>query len=428
VVGVLLLLAAAAASQSIQLRPDQLLAFAESAQTRGDAATAEAAYKALSHDPHADIRNEARFRYSKMLAARGSTTDAAMLLRQILDEKPQAAPVRLELAGLLDRMGDKEGALRQIRAIQAGGLPPTVARLVDRYSEALRAQRPFGGSFEIALAPDSNINHATSLDKLGTVIGDFDIAKESQAKSGTGVSLRGQAYRRFSLGGEGRQLLVRLSGLGNLYKKSSFNDIILDLGAGPELQIGSSRVNLEAGVTQRWYGQKPYMRSARLGLALARPIGRRSQLRFTGNAALVDNRINDLEDGKDYSGELSFEHALSPTTGVSLSASALRESLNDPGYSATSWRLGLLGWRDVGRMTLTANVQYGRLQADERLSLFPDKRSDHYWRFSLGATVRRLSFQGFAPVARLVVERNKSTIAFYDYRRRRVEFGFERAF
>ena len=118
---------------------------------------------------------------------------------------------------------------------------------------------------------------------------------------------------------------MRLSGLGNLYKKGSFNDTVLDLGAGPELQIESNRVNIEAGVTQRWYGQKPYMRSARLGLAVARPIGRRSQLRFTGTAALVDNRINILEDGKDYSGELNFEHAMSPTTGVSLSASTLRE-------------------------------------------------------------------------------------------------------
>ena len=172
------------ASQSIQLKPDQLLELAQLAQTRGDTGTAEAAYKALSYDPNSDIRNEARFRYSKMLAARGSTTDAAMLLRQILDEKPQAAPVRLELAGLLDQMGDKEGALRQIRAVQAGGLPPAVARLVDRYSEALRAQRPFGGSFEMALAPDSNINHATSSDKLGTVLGDFDIAKESLGQVG----------------------------------------------------------------------------------------------------------------------------------------------------------------------------------------------------------------------------------------------------
>ena len=415
-------------SQTIQLRPEQLLAIAESAQSRGDVQTAAAAYEALSHDRDADIRNEARFRRAKLLMVQGKMTEAALLLRQILDEKPAAAPVRLELAGVLDKLGDKEGAWRQIRAVQAGGLPPAVRRLVDRYSEALRAQRPFGASFEIAIAPDSNINHATSRDELGTVLGDFQIADDSKAKSGTGLALSGQAYRRFGLSGDGRQLLLRFGGVGNLYKKSRFDDFTADLGIGPELDLGSSRLNLEAGITQRWYGQKPYMRSARLGFSAQRQIGRTTQLRLVGTAALVDNRINSLEDGKDYSGELSVEHALSPTTGVSITTSALRESLDDPAYSTTSWRFGLLGWRDIGRITITATGQMGRLRADERLSLFPDKRSDRYLRLDLGATFRQIQWHSFAPVFRFSFERNRSTIAFYDYRRTRTEIGIVHAF
>jgi hypothetical protein len=79
-------------------------------------------------------------------------------------------------------------------------------------------------------------------------------------------------------------------------------------------------------------------------------------------------------------------------------------------------------------VTLTAGGHIGRLRADDRLALLPAKRVERYARLSLAASFRRLSFQGFAPVARFVIERNKSTIAFYDYRRRRVELGFERAF
>ena len=147
------------------------------------------------------------------------------------------------------------------------------------------------------------------------------------------------------------------------------------------------------------------------------------------NRALgVDNQLNDLQDGKFYSGEVSVERALSATTGVALTASATRQALRDPGYSTTGWRLGLLGWHDLGRMTFTAGAEFGRLHADERLSLFPDKRADSYSRLSVGMTFRRLAFQGFAPVARFVVERNKSSIAFYDYSRRRTELGFIRAF
>jgi len=419
---------AAPATNKVFASPAQMLDLAEQLVQRGSLADAETILSLLSRDPDPDIRNEARFRLAKLLQSERKSTRAAELLRSIIDEKPDAAPVRLQLAQLLENIGDVEGALRQVRAAQAAGLPPNVARLVDRYSEALRARRPFGGSFQVALAPDSNINHATSAEKLGTVIGDFDIKDESRAKSGTGITLQGQIYRRFGMEDDGRQLLVRLSGFGNFYKKSRFNDVVLDLGTGPELELGGNRVNLEVGATQRWYGQRPYRRSVRLGLSAARPIGRRSQLRFVGTASLVDNRINRLEDGRNYAGELSFEHALSPTTGVSLSGSALREALKDRAYSTTSWRIGLLGWRELGRVTLTMSGQIGRLTADERLALFPDKRSERYRRVSLAASVRRFTFQGLSPVVRLAFERNKSTIAFYDYSRRRMELGFERSF
>ena len=414
--------------RKVTATPVQMLDLAEQLARRGSLADAETVLSLLSRDPNSDIRNEARFRLAQLLQSQRKPTRAAELLRQVIDEKPDAAPVRLLLAQLLEKLGDVDGALRQVRAVQATGLPPNVARLVDRYSVALRARRPFGGSFQIALAPDSNINHATSSDKLDTVLGDFDITDESRAKSGTGVALQGQVYRRFGMGDDGRQLLVRLSGLSYLYKKGRYNDVALDLAAGPELQIGSNRVNLEVGVTQRWYGQKPYTRSARIGVSAARPVGRTSQLRFTGTASLVDNRINRLEDGRNFSGELGFEHAFSATTGGSVSISALRESLRESAYSTTSWRIGLLGWREVGRVTLTMGGQIGRLKADDRLALFPERRSERYERLSLGASVRTLTFQGLAPVARLVVERNRSTIAFYDFTRRRMEIGLERAF
>lgn len=414
-------------SETIRLRPDQLLAFAEMAESKGDIRTAAAAYDQLSHDPNSNIRNEARFRKAKLLEARGQLASAAFLLRQVLDEKPAATPVRLELAGILDKLGDKEGAWRQVRAAQAAGLPPAVARLVDRYSQALRAQKPFGASVEVALAPDSNINHATQSETLSTVIGDFHIGDEGKAQSGIGISLSGQAYRRLPLG-RATSFLCRLSGSGNLYRKRQFNDIVLDLGCGPEFELGASRLNAEVGATQRWFGQASYMRSARIGAVGTAPVGRKTQVRVSVSSALVDNQVNKLEDGKDFAGQVSVERALSPTLGLAVTGSAMRESLRDPGYSTTSWRLGLLGWKDFGRMTLTADAEFGRLSADDRLALFPDKRHERYSRMSLGATFRRLEFHGFAPVARLSFERNRSSIAFYDFRRTRTELGFERAF
>ena len=416
------------AERKVTLGPAAMFRLAERASAAGDTRMVAAIYRALEQDANAEVRAEARFRHAKLMILQKRNRDAALLLRRLLDDKPEAAGVRLELAWQLQLLGDADAALREVRAVQASGLPPAVARLVDRYSEALRASRPFGASFEFALAPDSNPNRATRSDTLGTIFGEFDIDEGSKATSGTGVALRGQTYRRFSLGGDDFNLLVKLSGSADLYKTSRFNDVASDLAVGPEMQFGENQINVEAGTTLRWFGQKPFMRSVRVGTTVVRPIGRRSQLRLSGTAAIVDNLVNDFQDGKVYAGEFSVERALTETTGIALTGSVARQSLKDAGYSTTGWRFGMLGWHELGRVTLTASAETGRLHADERLSLFPDKRSDRYSRLSLGMTFRRLSFGGLAPVVRYTLERNRSSIAFYDYRRRRTEVGFARAF
>lgn len=419
---------AEAQGRTLRLTVAEMFKLADVATARGDIATAAAVYTALEQNRDAEVRAEARFRHAKQLVGQKRNREAAVLLRRIVDEKPDATAVRLELARLLQVLGDSDAALRELRAAQASGLPPAVARMVDRYSEALRGARPVGASFEVAIAPDSNINHATRSDTLGTVLGDFKIDEDSKARSGTGLSIRGLAYRRFRTGNGDQQLLVRMSGNGDLYGKSRFDNIAADLAAGPELRLGRNQVNLEIGATQRWFGQKPFLRSARIAATWARPLGSRTQVRVNGSASIVDNQLNNLQDGTVYSGQVGVERALTATTGFAFTIGGDRQSLQDAGYSTTGWRAGLVGWKDVGRMTVTAGANFGRLKADERLTLFSEKRSDRYSQFTLGATLRQLTFHGFAPVARFRMERNRSTIEFYDYKRTRSEFAIVRAF
>ena len=423
----LLACAAPVGGTTLKVSATQLFGIADMALKGGDDQTARRALRALMQDPSVEIRLEARFRLAALESKRGNLSLAAILLREIIDQRPSAVPARLELAGVLDRMGDKDGAWRQMRAIQAGGLPPQVARLIDRYSQALRAQRPFGASFELAIAPDSNINRATRSDTLGTIFGDFQIADDGKAKSGTGLSLSGQAFRRFGIGADA-SLLVRASGFANLYRRSEFNDLAADLAVGPELSLGRDRLQSEVGATQRWFGQKPFMRSARIAGTWSHPLDSRTLLRFVGSAAIVDNQLNDLQDGHTFSGQANIERALSPTAGVVASVGFDRQALKDAGYSTTGWRGSLNLWRDFGRVTLNGGFDVARLHADERLILFPERRSDRYARLSLGATFRQVQWHGFAPLFRFSVERNRSTIAFYDYRRTRTEMGIVRAF
>jgi hypothetical protein len=419
--------ARASEPRKVKLTAVDLLRVASSAEADGDPTTAEQAYRALSNDVSSAIRAEARFRLAKLLEASGRRSEAAILLRQVVDQRPDAQAARLELANVLAKLGDEDGALRQLRAVRSGSLPPEVARMVDRFSEALRARKPFGGSFEIGFAPDSNINRATRSDTLGTVLGDFDISDDGKAKSGTGLEMRGQIYRRIGLA-DRTNLLARLSGTGDFYRHKDFNQAALDFTVGPELQLGRTRFSLEAGATQRWFGGKIYSRQLHAGGSAAVALGPRTLGHVSLGLSKVDNRFNRLQDGRDASLQLSAEHALGSRSGVVATLSGDRYSARDPGYSTRSWRIGLQGWRDLGRSTVVAGVQYGQLGADERLLLFPDKREETYRSLSVGVVMRGLSIGQFAPSVRMTRERNRSNIELYNYKRTRTEFAIVRSF
>ena len=122
---------AGATQQSVRVSAEQLLAFADQARATRDFAAAETAYRALAGDPDIELRTEARFRLAIMFADDlGRHRDAAVLFREILDEKPGATRVRVELARMQAMLGDLRAAERELRSAQAAGLPPEVEQQV----------------------------------------------------------------------------------------------------------------------------------------------------------------------------------------------------------------------------------------------------------------------------------------------------------
>lgn len=416
-----------AASQPAEVSAGELLDLANQAEAAGDLGTAVGAYRALSEDGSVAVRSEARFRLARIYAAQGKLREAALLLRDVLDEQPMAQPVRLELVRVLDLMGDEAGARRTLREVRAGGLPPHVARFVDRYWTALRARKPFGGDLDVALAPDSNINRATRSETLGTVIGDFVIDDEARAKSGIGLALRGQAYGRVSLD-DRSALVARVSGSADLYRQKRYNDQSLALTIGPEWRLAADRLSIDVGGHWRWYGGKPYSRAGTLAINHTRPLGTTTQLRSSATVSVSDNLGNSLQSGTTLGLSSSMEHALSQRAGVGFTIAGTRQALRDPGYSAWGAYGSLYGYREVGPATLIATVAYGRLWGDAPQPLFPLARRDRLLQTSLSATFRNLRIGSLAPFVRATYERNDSNVEIYAFRKLRTEFGVTRAF
>ncbi|MEP9359882.1 surface lipoprotein assembly modifier [Sphingomonas sp. KR3-1] len=406
----------------------ELFAFADAARDAGRYEDAEAAYRALAADPDPELRTEARFRLGMMLADRQHKyRDAAIEFRRILDDKPGAARVRLELARMDALLGNVGAAQKELRAAQASGLPKEVDQLVRFYAAALNARKPIGFSVEGGIAPDSNINRATKSETLGTIIGDFSLDSSARARSGVGGWLRGQAYWRKPIDRR-VNLLVRASASGTLYRASEFDDIATSLEVGPELSLGADRFSIAFGPGQRWYGLHPYSFTLGGSANWQHPLGKRAQLRIDGAAASVDNKLNDLQDGGSYALAVSIDRSLSARFGGGIQLSGTREAARDPGYATASGGFNAYFFREMGRTTAVVTAGYTHLEADARLFLYPERRRDDRFSASLSGTFRSIRIGAFAPLARLRWERNKSTLELYDYSRISAEFGIAAAF
>ena len=419
----------APAGQQVQMSAAQLFAYADAARDRGDYATAETAYQALFQDPDLELRTEARFRLAEMYTNKlGKHREAAVLLRRILDDRPDAASVRLELArvdALIDNFLD---ARRELRAAEATGqLPPEVRQQVRFFSNALTALKRVGGGLEVSLAPSTNINRATSSDTLGTVIGDFTLSDDARAQSGVGLSVQGQSYARLPLGKK-TDLLLSASGSADLYRQSEFDDLIAAFQAGPQWLSGKDRMSLSAATSWRWYGLDPYTFDYGLTGDWQHPIGGRTQLKLDASAFREDNRRDDLEDGERYWLAAEVDHAFSARFGGGLQLNGTRQVANDPGYSTVSGGTSVYLYRELGRTTAVLNLSYRHLEADARLFLYPERRKDNDVNVQLSGTFRALTVGTFAPIVRAGYERNWSTVGIYDFHRISAEVGITAAF
>jgi hypothetical protein len=404
-----------------------LFTLARREEAAGNREAAIAIYNALSRDPSLDIRAEARFREAELLIAAKRYREAAVLLRSVLDDIPEASGVRLELARVLALMGDELAARRVLRQAEAGGLPPDVAGTVQQFSRALRSAQRFGGSLELGLAPDTNVNRATEARTLDTIIAPLTLSRDARARSGIGVKSVGGAFVRLPLTDD-LSLLPRVSSVASAYGKSTYDDLSASALIGLEWRHGRDRLTPSAGFSWRRYGSRPYAHTATATLGWLHPVGSRAQLLTNASVSRVNYRVNHLQNGSIFDLRASYEWALTTTRGVSFGAAASRQTATDPGYATWSEGLSAEGWEEIGGTTAFLSLESRRLESDARLFLFTDKRREWFFSAQVGATFRQLKVKGFAPVVRLGWERNRSTVGLYDYKRLFGELGVTRAF
>jgi hypothetical protein len=307
-------------------------------------------------------------------------------------------------------------------------LPADLSRVVDQFRTALRSRAPYGATVEIAIAPDSNVNRATARQTLDAGPFPLELSEDAHKRSGIGVAMNGQAFARLPIA-PNLQILPRLGGTARLFKEDRFNDVGVDARLGVERSDATfGRLTLSGGPEWRWFGGKPYNRSLVAALDWLRPTSRSAQFTLGATASRQRYQVSRAQDGSLYQLSGGYEAALTQQSGLSFSTSGARQTSIDRGYANWSGGVTALGYLELGRTTVFATTTVRRLEADAPFFLFNRVRREWFARNVVGATLRQATVAGFAPVVRFVVERNRSTVALFAYRRVAAELGVSRAF
>lgn len=408
------------------LSVDDMLEIAGRLVDSGRYAEAQALLDRLATDSAGGVERD--FLDGMIALAREDYAKAERLFRAILAVNPSLVRVRLELARTLFLAQRDEQADYQFRLAIADTPPDAVIRNIARYREAIRARRAWRFNFNLAIAPDTNINSATSKQTVELLGLPFRLDDSARARSGVGLIVGGDAsvrLRRFS------KVPLYLEAYGRVvrYGNHRFDDVYVGGEAGPEFRLSGGRLQVVATAFQRWYGGEPLDTSLGARLHYDKIVGGKLGIEAT-LAVRHDDFVSRSDlDSWNVEASLSANRALSRST-VGFAYAALRRSFaTDPGYSNWNGRIAAGAIREIGwGLRPQLSFEVGRQWHDAPLGLFGRTRRD--WTLQASASIykRDWNLAGFAPSVRLSWSRTLSTISLYDQKRLRTELGITKVF
>lgn len=372
--------------------------------------------------------------YEGLLAAHDKDWKRATRhFRVALNDQPEWTRARLELARALYNQGQMGAADYHFRLAQNDSLPPDIARVVKDYRQSIRAQKNWDVSLQIGIAPDTNINSATSARTLVfpgfSSTAQFALSPDARSKTGIGQTLESTGRVRLKLSPvyamdvEAQARVVNYSG-------SRYDDISISPAVGVSRDFGNrTRLGVAALFSQRWYGGKDAQQSIGARLRLQQLIGSSGQLQADLTYRGISNRLDGEQSGGQWGVSLAYDQAITPTAIASLSFFGLRENLANAIYANKTLGIsagvgGELPWGLNGG----ANVSVSRAWYDGYWPIYAVTRRDFGVQARAYLGLRSFRWLGFSPSVEYQYLYNSSNVALFAYDRHRFSFELARYF
>ena len=403
---------------------------------KGNFDTAEQILTKIPKMNNLPLEIERWFLLGQIAARRGDYNTAIDIFRKILDDQPNLARVRFELALCYMKMGYWYRADYHLRLAMAGkDLPDNVKQMMAYYRYLIRQNKRWNIWFNFGAAPDSNINNGNGGEEC--VVNGFGRfcrnLKEPESVLGANLTLGGNY--EFVLSDHWRWK-SDANIYSNTYNNHDYDDLYLSASTGPRYIWSRGDIWLAGIGARRWYGGEKYNWSYGAKIDANYDFTRR----LSGGLVLraTDNKYDEYGaflDGQTYSTNARLIYSFNARLYTVFRTGIIRENTVNHTYSY---------WQPNISLGLGAELPYGfHIYAEP--SFYMSKYDDPQWavkdgvftqiterdfvqRYALSISNNKFDVWGFVPTFTISYTKRDSNIWQREYNKTTLEFTMQQRF
>ena len=403
---------------------------------RGDFNNAETILTKLPKMSRTELEIERWFLLGQISARRGDYDTAIKIFRKILDDQPDLARIRFELAICYMKTGHWYRADYHLRLAMAGDdLSDDVRKMMSYYRYIVRQNKNWNVWFNFGAAPDNNVNQATGGQEcVNTIFGPMcRELLEPESAVGMNFILGGNYEFKF---GEHWRWKTDANIYTNIYNKHKFDDLYLSTSTGPRYVWNNGDVWLAGMVARRWYGWDRYNWS--VGGKLDTNYDFTSKLSGGLSLRILNNKYDEYGpwmNGQTYSANGRISYSLDATKYIVLRGGIERETTKDDVYA--NWRpnIGIgfgaalpYGFDIYAEPSFYWTDYDGKRWVVENGNFTKKRAKDFNQRYSISLSNHKFDIWGFVPTMTVSYSCRDSNVWQREYDKWTAEFTFQQRF
>ena len=424
------------AGKEITMTTTQAMQLAGTLVDKGDFEHAQQILTKTPRMANLALEIERWFLLAQIAQKQGDFETAIKIYRKILDDQPDLARIRFELATCYMHQKQWARAEYHLQLAMAGkDLPDNAKKLMNYYRYIVRQNKNWNIWFNFGAAPDFNVNNATGGTECVSTMYGLMCRELGEPESAVGANLTLGGNYEFKLSNQWRWK-SDANIYSNIYNKHKFDDLYLSLSTGPRFVWNRGDIWLGATAARRWYGWEEYNWSAGVRLDTNYDFTRRLSgglyLRVLNNSY---DKYGEYLDGETYSANTRLTYSMNASVYMNLRTGITRENTADAAYAywqpSLSFGVGAeLPWSFHVYVEPTVYWSWydGEKWAVKNNRFTEISERDFTQRYALSVSNNKLEIWGFVPTLTISYTQRDSNIWQREFKKTALEFTMQQRF